>query len=306
MSKVSILFPSLWNPRRLADFHIDLLTCVKTLNLQNQVELVFSCQGQKIEQQILPEIEGVIWSFPKTFGYTRNLAHCLELASGDCCLIMGQDDKIPTGTLLHLLQEIDDLRCQNKGPVSSLPLVLVAINGYSNLPRSPKLGQVFMRLGSSPGVCITNAEAARADLQEYESIFPNGIYPQVWIGLKNFLRGGAIALKPHILVDPGGSAWERAQDAFNRPPDYGAAERVEQLYLLLKNRSRSLRYEGHRALINLSIWLVGVAEEISEEKEKSQTNSFLADLRVHYASQLPYPHRLLFFFVWFVKGLPGI
>lgn len=274
---LSLIIPSTWGLDENLLWRKRLIEEIYHLDLEKEVEIIFGLhrQGETSKSGI------VTASRTSNQGFSANLANVIESATGSYVLILGQDDGITIENVRYLLEEIKILSDNGNGIEQRFwPTIMCHIDYHGKSPEPNKLRQdIFMRLGSSPGVCLPNSSPLLADLSDYERLFPEGIYPQVWIGMLAYERGGVIFSDVRVQVGPGPTAAESMHDHWQRPSDYGVKERL-RIASALEHRSKRQTWLAWRlSRMRLIIWASTVYRNLEKVGEGDALMRMTANLK---------------------------
>ena len=259
------------------DWRKGLIEAIYNFGLEEEIELVVGlhAEGESFRSGILKA------SYTSDLGFVANLSNVVQNATGTYVLILGQDDEISITDLLSLLEEIRCLRDHNGNEKRDLPSIMCHLDYKGKKPSAFSSRQdIFMRLGGSPGVCIPNLGAILEDIGDYKQFFPDGIYPQVWLGMCAYERGGVVFSEARVEVGPAPTVAESMHDHWMRPLDYGARERIRIASILEKRSKRKSCLSWRLSRMRLLIWASSVyrrLEEVGEGRALDRVEAGLAN-----------------------------
>lgn len=234
-------------------------------SLQEQLEQIFrvsvSISGQVRDKSRIERLQspGIAMSFvPQVVDASENLKNAIRNSSTEYCLLAGDDDLFQPDFLLEVS------RATSQGDLKAA-LILGGLYPEIQARRDVSKAETFMRSGALPGL-VVRRELALIALEEAESIFIGGIYPQVWVALRSADKGFTQQIPGALLrslVDD-----DVATRMKTRPSDYGLSERYFYAWVALRSSLLSI-IEFTECTVRLSSWALEISAQLRRDTGSS-------------------------------------
>jgi hypothetical protein len=183
-----------------------------------------------------------------------NIISSINGASGDFILLMGDDDLIMSRELERLILHVSSL--SHDFALGYLELIHNETEPLKRIDTKRVLSsaQAVMRGAVLPGILFRRSTMDANSINEWVSLFPDSIYPQVWLAFEALRASNSRAISiPAAVIVGSPPVGVMGTENVNRLPHYGVVERLEQLSALYIRGDVTIK-ERIRAEVNLALW----------------------------------------------------